>query len=682
MHSEAQITKCMFHLQHRDGDHKMSITRAIIIGISKYSKAEDCLPCARPSAELLCATLAERYAFDRIDLLCDREATLDGITAALSGLESLDRTDAALIAFCGHAKKMGDRWYFVPQDSSMKDTHHRKFLPEYELFIEYMEKIRAGHIFLIIDACYGGLLLQRRGITNEAGDINKAVVEELMSPDRPSRFAMTAGDASEPVLDGGGNSVSIFTEEMCDYLNAFKGEVLSATVLASEMKTRVLSRLQHGVVRQHPLAGHLGRELGGIFCFVKKETKDSTPNHSNLIYKAETNEPLCVREPARQIYQAMPRRQSYAAQINESKMSPIAPANEASTNLSPSRQNQAEQSLVMWTDIVSSTPEQTAINDSACAWIMKWTGFPLSRFQLAWARTPKDKLNYAKIMPIEAKQALVSWKREEDRTESEKYIINEEPNQMRIEEIDYDHRKHKTIIYLSKIGYLYYAAIHKQLGKPALESLRTLVFKNALQGLIAKVQLLLPSQFAVHMAVVSKEGQLLIRQRTEGRQLFPAAWEATCGEFMHGPLKHKFRHFNKKGDPDLFLFLKEAVREELDYDGAKESDFKIYGFAVEYETLAPKLLAVYSSDLPIDVLINGSIRDETDDPAQTAKGIELTPDNITDALCDPERVLKGWSPCSKLAMMIALCQTVDSPSGKATILAETKAMFQKKSQKL
>ncbi len=77
-------------------------------------------------------------------------------------------------------------------------------------------------------------------------------------------------------------------------------------------------------------------------------------------------------------------------------------------------------------------------------------------------------------------------------------------------------------------------------------------------------------------------------------------------EYQSGPDHSHFPHFTENGLPDLFLFLKNAVAEELGYHEARQENFRLYGFAVEYETLAPKLLVVYNADCTIATLLESA----------------------------------------------------------------------------
>ncbi|MBV9688911.1 MAG: hypothetical protein JO202_04285 [Ktedonobacteraceae bacterium] len=235
---------------------------------------------------------------------------------------------------------------------------------------------------------------------------------------------------------------------------------------------------------------------------------------------------------------------------------------------------------------------------------------------------------------------------------------------IRLEKAQWSHSAYKYFVLLSPSRYLIYVAIHPHLWKGQLKTLREAHFDNALNGLRNGTSLELPSNFALHMAVVSQDGYLLLRRRASDTELYPSAWEAGIGEFMHGPedtlgpeyevgpYHAQFPHFTENGLPDLFLFLKNAVAEELGYHKARQEDFRLYGFAVEYETLAPKLLGVYNADCTIATLLESAKKAK--DRARELSRLELTPRALAEA-CSSSRY-SSWGPTSKLAMLLALRQ--------------------------
>lgn len=123
-------------------------------------------------------------------------------------------------------------------------------------------------------------------------------------------------------------------------------------------------------------------------------------------------------------------------------------------------------------------------------------------------------------------------------------------------------------------------------------------------------------------------------------------------EYESGPRHTQFPHFTENGLPDLFLFLKNAVAEELGYHEAQQENFCLYGFAVEYETLAPKLLVVYNANCTIATLLESAKKAK--DRARELASLELTPHAIAKA-CSSSHY-SSWGPTSKLVMLLALRQ--------------------------
>jgi hypothetical protein len=162
-------------------------------------------------------------------------------------------------------------------------------------------------------------------------------------------------------------------------------------------------------------------------------------------------------------------------------------------------------------------------------------------------------------------------------------------------------------IELSDVPHLHYKVLHDGLAdmtNPTLQKLRAQSFKNALAFLdwnACPSRPRLPSHFALHMAIVTTDKKLLMRFRTGAKQ-FNNHWEISNGEFFNGPdytgsKKGCFPHCDANGNPDINMFLSEAVREEFGYAGAQPDQFTVWGFAVEQRTLAPKMTVLFESRL-------------------------------------------------------------------------------------
>ncbi|HZR41310.1 MAG TPA: toll/interleukin-1 receptor domain-containing protein [Ktedonobacteraceae bacterium] len=310
----------------------------------------------------------------------------------------------------------------------------------------------------------------------------------------------------------------------------------------------------------------------------------------------------------------------------------------------------------------------------ACAWVIAWkAGEKLTNVQLEYDDQP-DASRYTSTLQDDLLRAVDAWSKERP----ERYHELQEQAEcvairmVRARRLHYSGRsavpQSKFCIWLEPARYTYYVGIHTQLGKTEFRALRQKYFRNALIDLESGQPLILPSNFALHVAVVSKDRHLLLRQRNRAVSNYPLAWEAGVGEFMHGPGPinglvpegktepgySAFRHFSKKRIPNLYFFLKNAIAEELGYRGAMPGNFRLYGFAVEYQTLAPKLLAVYHSDCTIEELLQSAGGENVRDPARTLSSIALAPHAIVEAFSNTRYA--SWEPKAKLLILLALKQ--------------------------
>lgn len=308
-------------------------------------------------------------------------------------------------------------------------------------------------------------------------------------------------------------------------------------------------------------------------------------------------------------------------------------------------------------NLLTSTPFHRALGDNGWAWAAEPFdhGKPIKEFRLVY-RTSGPRYS----VPDAGKNAFARW----CATSKNATRLNREPwgLQVRLVEAGFGHRSHTYEICLAPTKFLFYRAVQQNLWKPEFRKLRTTAFENALFGIDKEEPLLLPSTFAIHMGVVSSDGQAFLRRRTQRTGLYPRRWEAGPGEFMHGPHRTKFPHFTRAETPSLFHFLKNTVAEELNYFGARPRDFLLFGFAAEFLTLAPKLMVVYSSDAPMSKLLKCARKAR--DRAAELRAINLTIDGVASALAD--RQYEPWGPTSKLALLLALIHRSGSDEKSVT----------------
>jgi transcriptional regulator with XRE-family HTH domain len=312
------------------------------------------------------------------------------------------------------------------------------------------------------------------------------------------------------------------------------------------------------------------------------------------------------------------------------------------------------------------------LHDYNWAWADDWPrGFGVDEVDLVY----EDAVMYDEhtIMPKRAVKVLEEWERMYP-AKSRQYRDEAEQGwgtQARLESVTLRHPKPRYQIRISKSRFLFYLAIQARLDKRECEliKLRNECFNNALHGIRNGERLGLPSVFAVHMAVVAEGGRkAMLCKRPDSTPMFPGAWQFGIGEMMHGPCIKEFPHFSE-GLPNLDLFLRNAVAEELNYQDAKAGDFKLHGFAIEYASLAPKLIVVYRSDADA-----GSLRMKAraaSDPQAEVRFLDLTPLAVATAMREYPR----WAPTSKLALMLALLDTETSDQGREELKRTVERMM-------
>ncbi|MGB8988734.1 MAG: hypothetical protein WCC37_19200, partial [Candidatus Sulfotelmatobacter sp.] len=312
-----------------------------------------------------------------------------------------------------------------------------------------------------------------------------------------------------------------------------------------------------------------------------------------------------------------------------------------------------------------SHPHNRALHDPEFAWIMPFAERRIRDFSLTYN---KDASSYADLMPPLALSALEWWRKDQtekgkaaqvDRLENERLGF-----QVRLVGMRFAHNLQRYHIDLAPAKFLHYVAIQQNLWAEELHNLRQHAFENALRGISEESPLMLPCTFAIHMVAISSDQKAILRQR-DHTPIYPLAWEAGPGELMHGPeyakaefLHHgdtdeDFPHFNERGEPDLFLYLRNTIKEELNYPNAADDDFRIYGLAIEWRTLAPKLIVVYQSDASKDVLVKCA--KDTPEQARAISHIDLSVDGISKAFTNGQ--YPWWGPTSKVALLLALMQS-------------------------
>lgn len=264
-----------------------SNSRALVIGINKYHDFPE-LEFAKNDAEEISNLLINKFGFpkENMTLLLDDDATRQNILDTyLEYSNSSLPDDRILVYFAGHGHTIEGRrkdvGYLVPVEAPVDRLSS---LISWDQFIYNSDAIQAKHLLFIMDACYGGLILNR----NVPFGSNRFLTNMLQ---RYSRQALTAGKADEPVADSGGPipGHSIFTGHL---INALTGDAISGKGLITANGIMSYVHNQVGMdnySRQTPHFGYI--EGNGDFIF-------TNPNSYDAIGEDETGNSTMIEIPS------------------------------------------------------------------------------------------------------------------------------------------------------------------------------------------------------------------------------------------------------------------------------------------------------------------------------------------------------------------------------------------------
>ncbi|MCF7912786.1 MAG: caspase family protein [Candidatus Cloacimonetes bacterium] len=248
-------------------------THAVIIGIDNYPKlsANQQLSYAVSDAKAVENILSSKFIFNKIYTLYNEQATKNNIEdILLNKLADISKEDAVFVFFAGHGGQESTEWgeigYIVPYNGDFTDM--RNVISMTAIKEDISKRIKAKHVFFVMDACYSGLLIDKRGNTIKESnrDINylRQITKESV------RQVLTAGDADQQVLDGGPDGHSVFTGRFLEILNEAE-DFITAEEISASIKETVFSDAN---ARGHVQTPQSGTLFGmGDFIFMPSMTK-------------------------------------------------------------------------------------------------------------------------------------------------------------------------------------------------------------------------------------------------------------------------------------------------------------------------------------------------------------------------------------------------------------------------
>ena len=265
---------------------------AVVIGIDKYPRWQPRLQWAVRDARRLAEALKKDWGFDKVYTLLDSQATREKILSFLKYdlPPKLGPQDRVFIFYSGHGatEKVGNiRYgYLVPFDADQK----RPFLKSIKMrdLRDLVEALPAKHVFLALDACFSGTLLEKG-----SGGIGKQddAYYEIMRR-RKVRQGVAAGTAEQESFEVGGSG--FFTHQLLRGLSGEADTNTDGVITGCELGIYLVARVPNRAWRDHrrELTPTFGKLSGaGIFC--------SSLRHDDplLLPRRRTESPVSFKRP-------------------------------------------------------------------------------------------------------------------------------------------------------------------------------------------------------------------------------------------------------------------------------------------------------------------------------------------------------------------------------------------------
>jgi len=233
---------------------------AVIIGINQYKNLpfDKQLSYAVQDAKGVAEILKKNFKFDKIITLYNREATKANIMKVLSGdLSKISEKDSVFVFWAGHGytekTSRGDLGYLVPFDGTFEESQLYENISMTMIKDDISKRIPAKYIFYVMDSCYSGLLVSKRGAARKTAR-NFSYLQEITKEEACQ--VLTAGSKDQEVLDGGPSGHSVFTGRFIEVLEN-TDDFITATEISAIVKERVFSDARTRGHTQTPKYGEL-----------------------------------------------------------------------------------------------------------------------------------------------------------------------------------------------------------------------------------------------------------------------------------------------------------------------------------------------------------------------------------------------------------------------------------------
>jgi len=236
---------------------------ALVIGVDNYSGEWPKLQNAVNDAKGVATTLSQRYTFQYLKTLYDKEASRENILKEFEWLmANAKENDNVMIYYSGHGEYIEsmDKGFWVPFDATSKSIS--KYISNEDIRA-FLGGIKSKHTLLVTDACFSGDIFRGKTMTIPFDNSTK-YYQKVYS--LSSRKALTSGGV-EPVLDKGKEGHSIFAYYFLQALNKNSEKYFDAGQIFDFLKIPVVNNSFQTPV--YSPVRNTGDE-GGQFIFILK----------------------------------------------------------------------------------------------------------------------------------------------------------------------------------------------------------------------------------------------------------------------------------------------------------------------------------------------------------------------------------------------------------------------------
>ncbi|MGI0063347.1 MAG: tetratricopeptide repeat protein [Nitrosopumilaceae archaeon] len=267
-------------------------SHAIVIGISNYQEEELRLKNPINDAKEMAKILKEKYGFDSVKLIVDKEAAkqkLDEIFIDYIRSDDITEKDRLLVYYSGHGDirssedhegRAFEESYLIPYDA--KGGVYSSYVNMNSVTNNCL-LCKAKHVLLIFDSCYSGTaFIGPKGPGKKPKKITDEYLRRIIK--KRTIQALAATDKVQVALDSGLTSNhGAFTGCLLNILNDDIDPDNDGILTASEVGAYLEKKVPRSGIPQNPIHGHLpGSEVGEFIFNVFNVSKSKSTSDREI----------------------------------------------------------------------------------------------------------------------------------------------------------------------------------------------------------------------------------------------------------------------------------------------------------------------------------------------------------------------------------------------------------------